>query len=116
MYDLEDTSWKVRRSAIQVTHTLILTHPELLRVLTETLFDKLIKRFYEKEQNVKQDVFSTLSDFLKMIVYSEGARDSDGDHDELIERPMPTRIKPSFLDFYSKISSMVASLVKVSND
>lgn len=49
MYDNDDTSWKVRRAAVQVADTMIQTHPELLRDLAETVFDRLVKRFKETE-------------------------------------------------------------------
>mmetsp|Transcript_25555 Transcript_25555/g.22578 ORF Transcript_25555/g.22578 Transcript_25555/m.22578 type:complete len:527 (+) Transcript_25555:25-1605(+) len=114
MYDNDDTSWKVRRAAVQVADTMIQTHPELLRDLAETIFDKLVKRFKENEQNVKLDVFHALSNFLKMIVY--GDKHDDDNLEELIEMPKLTKMKSAFMDYSSKISGMVASLSKVFKD
>ena len=116
MYDMGDTSWKVRRSAVQLTDTLILTHPELLLMLAETLFDKLVKRFTEQEQNVKLDVFSTLSDFLKAIVYGESSIEAEENLEELLGKPTLNRLKPSFAVLNNKLTAMIASLVKVFAD
>jgi cullin-associated NEDD8-dissociated protein 1 len=116
MYDSDDTSWKVRRAAVQVTNTLILVHPQVLRDLAESVFDKLVKRFREREQNVKLDVFNTLTDFLKMIVYVDDRRDADENLEEILERPELTRLKSSFLDFNNKITSMISTLIKVFAD
>jgi len=115
MYDNGDTAWKVRRAAVQVADTLIQTHPELLRELAETVFDKLVKRFKEKEQNVKLDVFNALSDFLRMIVYGD-TRTEEDNIEELIEMPKLTRMKSAFIDYSHKISNMIASLTKVFKD
>ena len=115
MYDSDDTSWKVRRAAIQVTDTLILVHPQILRELAETVFDKLVKRFREKEQNVKLDVFNTLTDFLKMIIYKDD-KDMDENIEEILERPQLTRLKSSFVDFNNKIATMILNLTKVFAD
>ena len=116
MYDSDDTSWKVRRAAVQVTNTLILVHPQVLRDLAESVFDKLVKRFKEREQNVKLDVFNTLTDFLKMIVYIDERKDNDENFEEILERPELTRLKSSFLDFNNKIASMISTLIKVFAD
>jgi len=116
MYDSDDTSWKVRRAAVQVTDTIILVHPQILRELAESVFDKLIRRFREREQNVKLDVFNTLTDFLKMIVYSDERRDNDENLEEILERPELSRLKSSFLDFNHKISFMISNLIKVFSD
>lgn len=116
MYDSDDTSWKVRRAAVQVTDTLILVHPQILRELAETVFDKLVKRFKEREQNVKLDVFNTLTDFLKMMVYSDERRDGDENLEEILDRPALVRLKSSFMDFNHKITAMISMLTKVFGD
>lgn len=116
MYDSDDTSWKVRRAAVQVTDTLILVHPQILRELAETVFDKLVKRFKEREQNVKLDVFNTLTDFLKMMVYSDERRDGDENLEEILDRPALVRLKSSFMDFNHKITAMISMLTKVFAD
>ena len=116
MYDLSDSSWKVRRSAVKVTDTLILTHPELLRYITETLFDSLIKRFFEQESNVKLATFQTLSDFLKMVTYGEGSNEPDNNIEDLINNPTIHKLKPSFSNLYEKITNIVPNLIKVFND
>lgn len=85
-----------------------------MRDLAETVFDKLVRRFKESEQNVKLDVFNALSNFLKMIVYGE--KHEDDNIEELIEMPKLTKMKSAFADYSSKISGMVASLAKVFKD
>jgi cullin-associated NEDD8-dissociated protein 1 len=113
-YDDDDSSWKVRRAAVQVANTLIMTHPELLRKLAEGVFDKLVRRFKEKEQNVKLEVFNALSNFLRMMIYGEGKEVDEIDND--LELPALTRSKSILAENSNKITSMISNLIKVFKD
>lgn len=50
-------SWKVRRAAAKCMAALISSRPDLLPDFHSTLAPALIRRFKEREENVKADVF-----------------------------------------------------------
>ncbi|XP_058144812.1 cullin-associated NEDD8-dissociated protein 2 [Dasypus novemcinctus] len=55
--DDDDLSWKVRRAAAKCTAALIGSRPDLLPDFHRTLAPALIRRFKEREENVKADIF-----------------------------------------------------------
>ncbi|XP_066101626.1 cullin-associated NEDD8-dissociated protein 2 isoform X1 [Saccopteryx bilineata] len=55
--DDDDMSWKVRRAAAKCMAALIGARPDLLHDFHCTLAPALIRRFKEREENVKADVF-----------------------------------------------------------
>lgn len=55
--DDEDMSWKVRRAAAKCMTALISSRPDLLSDFHCTLAPALIRRFKEREENVKTDIF-----------------------------------------------------------
>jgi cullin-associated NEDD8-dissociated protein 1 len=67
--DDEDASWKVRRCAAKVLYTLISTRSNGDLLEDGTLYDRvapaLITRFKEREDNVRLEVLSTLSNLVK---------------------------------------------------
>uniref|UniRef100_A0A2I3GNK6 Cullin associated and neddylation dissociated 2 (putative) n=1 Tax=Nomascus leucogenys TaxID=61853 RepID=A0A2I3GNK6_NOMLE len=56
--DDDDMSWKVRRAAAKCIAALISSRPDLLPDFHCTLAPVLIRRFKEREENVKADVFT----------------------------------------------------------
>uniref|UniRef100_A0A2K6E462 Cullin associated and neddylation dissociated 2 (putative) n=1 Tax=Macaca nemestrina TaxID=9545 RepID=A0A2K6E462_MACNE len=56
--DDDDMSWKVRRAAAKCIAALISSRPDLLPDFHRTLAPVLIRRFKEREENVKADVFT----------------------------------------------------------
>lgn len=55
--DDDDMSWKVRRAAAKCVAALISSRPDLLPDFHRTLAPALIRRFKEREENVKADIF-----------------------------------------------------------
>ncbi|KAF2646305.1 TIP120-domain-containing protein [Massarina eburnea CBS 473.64] len=67
--DDEDASWKVRRCAAKVLYTLISTRSNGDLLDDGTLYDRvapaLISRFKEREENVRLEILSTLSNLVR---------------------------------------------------
>ena len=54
--DDDDVSWKVRRAAVKLVSTLMITNPDLLPRFYEGISPLLIKRFGERQENVRIEV------------------------------------------------------------
>ena len=58
--DDDDTSWKVRRSAVQIIDAVVRTQPDKVKDIIATYIDKLIDRVKERIDDVKVEVLTTL--------------------------------------------------------
>ena len=65
--DDEDISWKVRKAASKALGELIRTRPELTDHLAQQIGPLLVRRFTEREETVKLDIFQTFSLLLNQI-------------------------------------------------
>eukprot|EP01101_Sappina_pedata_P010265 TRINITY_DN6421_c0_g1_i1.p1 TRINITY_DN6421_c0_g1~~TRINITY_DN6421_c0_g1_i1.p1 ORF type:complete len:1230 (+),score=583.62 TRINITY_DN6421_c0_g1_i1:92-3691(+) len=63
--DDEDMSWKVRRSSAKTLTAIINTRPEYLQEVYAKVAPVLIKRFREREENVRLDVFATFQALVR---------------------------------------------------
>ncbi|XP_008585253.1 PREDICTED: cullin-associated NEDD8-dissociated protein 2 isoform X1 [Galeopterus variegatus] len=63
--DDDDASWKVRRAAAKCLAALIGSRPDLLPAFHRTLAPALVRRFREREENVKADVFGAYVALLR---------------------------------------------------
>lgn len=70
--DDDDTSWKVRRAAVRVCGAVAQTRTD--QSLITTLAPALVKRFKEREENVRVDVIDTLTALVKASKGSESLR------------------------------------------
>ena len=62
----DDESWKVRRAAAKTLSAVIVSHPELLSTtLWKSVAPAIIKRFSEREESVRLDVFQTFNDLAR---------------------------------------------------
>ncbi|XP_011839001.1 PREDICTED: cullin-associated NEDD8-dissociated protein 2 isoform X2 [Mandrillus leucophaeus] len=70
--DDDDMSWKVRRAAAKCIAALISSRPDLLPDFHCTLAPVLIRRFREREENVKADVFTAYIVLLRQTQPPKG--------------------------------------------
>ena len=74
--DDDDLSWKVRKAATRCLAAIIKTHPGQLSRIFDTAGPFLVKRFTEREENVKVDIYATFIELLHqaaIVVESEHA-------------------------------------------
>jgi len=70
--DDDDTSWKVRRSAIKTIEAIIASRPEMLKTLYVRFAKPLVGRFKERDDNVKCNILEAFQQLLKSTAASEG--------------------------------------------
>ena len=70
MHDDDDTSWKVRRSAIKIIDATIKTRPEFVKNIVNNYSLRLVSRFKERIDDVKCDLLDTFRDLLATSVES----------------------------------------------
>ena len=70
MHDDDDTSWKVRRSAIKIIDATIKTRPEFVKTIVNNYSLRLVSRFKERIDDVKCDLLDTFRDLLATSVES----------------------------------------------
>jgi hypothetical protein len=63
--DDDDMSWKVRRSCAKCLSALLSTRPERVAAAFDSVAPRLLKRFAEREENVKIDIFDTYRVLLR---------------------------------------------------
>ena len=63
--DDDDTAWKVRKGATKVIDALVSSCPESLREYWQEYVALLERRFFERDDNVKCDVFETFQNLIK---------------------------------------------------
>ncbi|OMJ83293.1 hypothetical protein SteCoe_15817 [Stentor coeruleus] len=81
----DDSSWKIRRAALNIMDAVIKSRPEILSGYYTPIVESLVKGFKEREENVKLDVFRTFSTLIKSVVI--------GDIDSLQGEELPTLLR-----------------------
>lgn len=61
----DDESWKVRRAAAKTLSAVIVTRPDMCASLWKSVAPTLIKRFTEREDGVRLDVFACFNDLAR---------------------------------------------------
>ncbi|KAK5665493.1 hypothetical protein QVD99_007840 [Batrachochytrium dendrobatidis] len=69
--DDDDVSWKVRRASAKLLSSLIGTHSEFLSELYAQIGPTLIRRFTEREESVRIDVFNTFLTLLQQSIVAK---------------------------------------------
>ncbi|GMH39342.1 hypothetical protein BSKO_07240 [Bryopsis sp. KO-2023] len=65
--DDDDESWKVRRAAAHCLSAIFINNPDQISVLYPKAAPDLLKRFAEREENVRVDVFNAYVDLLRQV-------------------------------------------------
>lgn len=96
--DEEDMSWKVRRAACQLVVALVQAFPDLAPSLYGECRPVLLRRFSEREESVRLDVFTALSTLVRQRGASAGddervalAADAEKDISALMKQLRNTR-------------------------
>lgn len=69
--DDDDSSWKVRRAAVKLIDSIIVSRPDMLRKVYQTYARLLADRFKERDENVKCGILETFRTLLKSSILSE---------------------------------------------
>jgi hypothetical protein len=64
--DNDDSSWKVRKSAVKVINAIIVAHPQGVRELYHRCGDELLRCFKEREENVRLDIIACYTRLVEL--------------------------------------------------
>lgn len=70
-----DVSWKVRKAASKTISAIISTRQEMLPFISAEVAPILVKRFTEREETVKIDIFKTFENYLKQVHHAVTMRE-----------------------------------------
>lgn len=70
MHDDDDSSWKVRRSAVKIIDAIIKTRPEFVKTIVNSYSLRLVGRFKERIDDVKVDLLDAFCALLSNSVES----------------------------------------------
>ena len=106
--DDDDTSWKVRRSAIKLIDALVSARPNKLRKVYQQYAKLLIQRFKERDDNVKCNILETYRTFLKSAIHSESSEETFS----LSDTPSLTKMKSAGDELAELVDVTIDELVK----
>jgi len=69
--DDDDSSWKVRRAAVKLIDSIVISRPDMLRKVYQTYASLLAERFKERDENVKCNILETFRTLLKSSILNE---------------------------------------------
>jgi cullin-associated NEDD8-dissociated protein 1 len=75
--DDDDSSWKVRRAAVKLIDSIIVSRPDMLREVYQKYAKLLASRFKERDDNVKINIFDTFQTLLKSSILNENQQSID---------------------------------------
>jgi len=87
--DDDDMSWKVRKAATKCIYAIVKTRPEKLNSLYDNVVPTLIKRFKEREENVKLDIMVTVGEVLRQT-HQIASAESDSKGSQKILKKLTT--------------------------
>ncbi|KAI8908304.1 armadillo-type protein [Gorgonomyces haynaldii] len=121
--DNEDVSWKVRRASCKLLQSLFTFHPKYAHTFVNVVCPFLIKRFNERQENVKMDMMNTLAILIQQVVLakpvstSKRQKRNDGSAspfsdqiDESLQKQLPTIVKAIVKQFSTKSEQTIHAL------
>ena len=105
----DDSSWKVRRSAVHVLEAIIKSRPETLSNMYVALVDKLVERFIEREENVKLSIFSTFSALIRSIIVGDTQLSASQDD---MAPPSLVRMRSSAMVLHDQVPGIIEGVLK----
>lgn len=109
MQDDDDSSWKVRRSAIKIIEAIILTRPEFIKTIVQNYQNRLVDRFKERIDDVKIDL---LDAFRELLIASVEAGPSMTVEMQLRNQPSISKTKSYNSQILESSTPIVKALIK----
>jgi cullin-associated NEDD8-dissociated protein 1 len=110
--DDDDTSWKVRRSAVKVIRAIIEAHPELHSELYESHADSLLARFKERAEQVRVDIIDCFSALLDSTISHDSKSALSGSMVSSAGKPKLIRQRSTVHYLYEKLNDIVNTACK----
>ncbi|KAL7749659.1 hypothetical protein RI367_004887 [Sorochytrium milnesiophthora] len=114
--DDDDLSWKVRRASAKLLSAIAATRPELLAELVRTVGPALIRRFVEREENVRIDIlqaYTTLATQAATFRAHSHGTDGEQSHRQLKRARMDVDADDAADSANGLVRSQVALLCKL---
>jgi len=64
----DDSSWKVRRSAVRILGTVVKCRQDKIKGMYDKVVAKVLERLCEREESIKCDIIQTFSNMIKGVV------------------------------------------------
>ena len=64
----DDSSWKVRRSAVRILGTMVKYRNDIIKAMYEKVIARVLERLCEREESIKCEILSTFSNMIKGAV------------------------------------------------
>lgn len=116
--DDDDNSWKVRRAALRVLTAMIKGLPDKLPEIYSKFAVPLIQRFFEREESVRIDVFSTFGEMAQASVIKvqtlklPGQPEISGTGILEVERPPPPSLRVAAAHVVQVLPTCITQLNK----
>lgn len=105
----DDSSWKVRRAAVKLIDSIVISRPDMLRQVYQQYAQLLAERFKERDENVKINIFETFRTLIKSSILQEQHQSIET---QLAMAPSLQRQRSSADEIYILVPYIVKELVK----
>jgi cullin-associated NEDD8-dissociated protein 1 len=105
----DDSSWKVRRAAVKLIDSIVISRPDQLRTVYQKYARLLADRFKERDENVKINIFETFRTLIKSSILSEQHQSIET---QLAMAPSLERQRSSADEIHALVPFIVSQLVR----
>jgi len=105
----DDSSWKVRRAAVKLIDSIVISRPDMLREVYQKYAKLLADRFKERDENVKINIFETFRTLIKSSILQEQHQSVES---QLAMAPSLERQRSSVDEIQKLVPFIVSELVK----